>query len=87
MTVFLAVGLTWLLAGTVVAAVIARAIRQADAEQPAGAVLDRLLVEGYPDLEAAHASSWPTPECPRAARRPTPRAGPVLPRVTRHPAP
>jgi hypothetical protein len=65
--VILAVGLVWLLAATVVASVVGRAIRRADEQQPEGTVLDRLLVEGYRDLEAIHASRLVDRRYPRAA--------------------
>lgn len=55
MTLILAVGLAWLLVATVVAVVIGRAVRLADAHSSEGAALDRLLADCRRDLDPAAA--------------------------------
>ena len=67
MTLILAVGLAWLLVATVVAMVIGRAIRLADAGSTDWTALDRLLADGRRDLDAAHASGAPLDRAPRTA--------------------
>jgi hypothetical protein len=64
-TLILAVGLAWLLVATVVAVVIGRSIRLADAHSPMGMPLDRLLADCRRDQDPVQA--------PGAARDRTPR--------------
>jgi hypothetical protein len=66
-TLILAVGLAWLLVATVVAVVIGRAIRLADAHSPDGHALDRLLADCRRDLDAVQASGAPRDRAPRIA--------------------
>jgi hypothetical protein len=53
----IAVGLAWLLSAGVVAVVIGRAIRLADASSAPSAALDRFLVECSRELDLDQASS------------------------------
>jgi hypothetical protein len=67
-TLILAVGLAWLLVATVVAMVIGRAIRLADAGSSTDwTALDRLLADGRRDLDAAQAPGAPLDRAPRTA--------------------
>jgi hypothetical protein len=56
-TLILAVGLAWLLVATVVAVVIGRAIRLADAGLPTAAAFDRLIADCRRDLDPVAAAA------------------------------